>query len=61
MSEENKLDYFILENIYLNVCRNIVKDDNLEYSSNYIYLSIIPDFIEYNEKFFVNNKSTEYQ
>ncbi len=61
MSEENKLDYFILENIYLHVCRNVIKDDNLEYSSNYIYLSIIPDFIEDNEKFFINNKSVEYQ
>ena len=58
---EDKLDYFILENIYLDLCRKIIQDDNLEYNSNYIYLSTIPDFIENNEQFFVNHQSQDYK
>ncbi len=58
---KDKLDYFILENIYLDLCRKVIQNNNLEYNSNYIYLSTIPDFIENNEKYFNNHQSQDYK
>ena len=58
--DELEVDYFILENIYLDLCYKIVNDYDLKYSSNYIYLSTMPDFIEGNEDKFINHKSEKY-
>jgi hypothetical protein len=58
--DELEVDYFILENIYLDICYKVVNDYDLKYSSNYIYLSTIPDFIEGNEELFINHKSEQY-
>jgi hypothetical protein len=58
-----ELDYFILENIYLDLCFKIARNEDLDldYDENYIYLSTIPDFIIGNEKKFINHKSEEYK
>lgn len=58
--DELEVDYFILENIYLDLCYKVVNDYDLKFSSNYIYLSTIPDFIEGNEELFINHKSDKY-
>ncbi len=58
--DELEVDYFILENIYLDLCYKVVNDYDLKYSSNYIYLSTIPDFIEGNEEQFINHTSERY-
>ncbi len=58
--DELEVDYFILENIYLDLCYKIVKGYNLKYSSNYIYFSTMPDFIEGNEDKFIDHKSDKY-
>lgn len=56
----NNIDKFITENIYLDLCQKDITDEELEFNSNYLYLSVIPDFIENNEKKFINHKSNEY-
>lgn len=58
--DELEVDYFILENIYLDLCYKVVNDYQLKFSSNYIYLSTIPDFIEGNEDKFINHTSETY-
>jgi hypothetical protein len=58
---DTELDFFILKNIYLDLCFKIANNEKMEYDVNYIYLSTIPDFIENNEEKFVNHKSDEYQ
>ena len=58
--DELEVDHFILENIYLELCYKVVNDYYLPYSSNYIYLSTIPDFIECNEEMFINHTSERY-
>ncbi len=56
----NKKSKFILENIYLDLCQKDITDEELEFNSNCLYLSVIPDFIENNEEKFINHKSNEY-
>jgi hypothetical protein len=58
--DETLLDYFILRNIYLDLCYNVVNDCVLEYDQNYIYLSTIPDFVDGYESKFINHTSKEY-
>jgi hypothetical protein len=58
---ELELDYFILENIYLDLCYKIVNNYELDYDNNYIYLSTIPDFIEGNDEHFINHTSDKYK
>jgi hypothetical protein len=59
--DETEVDYFILRNIYLDLCYNVVNDYKLDYSPNYIYLSTIPDFVDENEDKFINHTSREYK
>jgi len=38
----DEIENFILNSIYLDICQNLCSDEPLEYSSNYLFLSIIP-------------------
>jgi hypothetical protein len=58
--DELEVDYFILKNIYLDLCYKITYGYELDYDPNYIYLSTIPDFIEGNMSKFINYKSHFY-
>lgn len=56
----DNIDKFIFKNIYLDLCQKDITDEELEYNSNFLYLSVIPDFIQNNEEKFINHKSNEY-
>jgi hypothetical protein len=58
--DETEVDYFILRNIYLDLCYNVANDYKLDYNPNYIYLSTITDFVYGYESKFINHTSTEY-
>jgi hypothetical protein len=59
--DETEVDYFILRNIYLDLCYKVSKNYRLDYDQNYIYLSTIPDFIQGNEDKFINHTSNQYK
>jgi hypothetical protein len=59
--DETEVDYFILRNIYLDLCYKVVNDYKLDYNPNYIYLSTIPDFVDGYESKFINHKTEGYK
>ena len=56
----DEIEYFILTNIYIDICQKYINDNDLEFDSNYLFNSSIPDFIVGNEDRFVDHKSIEY-
>jgi hypothetical protein len=59
--DETEVDYFILRNIYLDLCYKVVNDYKLDYNPNYIYLSTIPDFVDGYAYKFINHKTEGYK
>lgn len=56
----DEIEYFILTNIYIDICQKYINNNDLEFDSNYLFNSSIPDFIVGNEDRFVDHKSIVY-
>jgi hypothetical protein len=56
----DKISKFVLTNIYIDICQNYMNGYELEFESNYIFNSSIPDYTISNKNKFVHHKSNEY-